>query len=107
LSPHDPGSAIIALSRLPRSAAIGLVRAYQRVLSPLVGARCRFHPSCSHYAIGAIERFGALRGGVLAMFRVARCQPLCEGGPDPVPDSFPSRPWRRNTTPNPEDREQA
>ena len=103
--PQNAGPAIIALTRLPRSAAIGLVRAYQRVLSPLVGARCRFHPSCSHYAIGAIERFGAVRGGVLALFRIARCQPLCEGGADPVPDTFPSRPWRRNAPP--EEREQA
>ncbi|MBP7417025.1 MAG: membrane protein insertion efficiency factor YidD [Xanthomonadales bacterium] len=90
---------MIALSRLPRTAAIGLVRAYQRVISPFLGSRCRFHPSCSHYAIEALERHGALRGGLLAVFRIGRCQPLAEGGYDPVPDTFPARPWRRPPAP--------
>ena len=79
----------------PRQPLIAAIRAYQRTVSPWLGQRCRFHPSCSSYAIEAIERFGGARGGVLAMFRVARCNPLCEGGIDPVPDIFPRRPWRR------------
>ncbi len=65
-----------------------LIAAYKRLLSPLLGARCRFHPTCSTYARIAIARFGPWRGGVLAAWRILRCQPLCEGGMDPVPDHF-------------------
>lgn len=68
------------------SLLVAPIRAYQRTLSPLLGPRCRFHPSCSHYAIEAIERFGALRGTGLALARIARCHPLNAGGHDPVPE---------------------
>lgn len=64
----------------------GLIRLYQRLLSPLLGPRCRFYPSCSSYALEAIGRHGALRGGWLAARRVCRCHPLNEGGFDPVPE---------------------
>jgi uncharacterized protein len=64
----------------------GPIRAYQMSLSPLLGPRCRFHPSCSHYALEAIERHGAARGGWLAAKRIARCHPLNPGGYDPVPE---------------------
>jgi uncharacterized protein len=64
---------------------IFLVRGYQNVLSPLLPASCRFFPSCSVYAIEALERYGALRGTVLTIRRLARCQPFCTGGYDPVP----------------------
>jgi putative membrane protein insertion efficiency factor len=76
--------------------ALASIALYRRALSPLLGQRCRFHPSCSRYATEAIERHGAWRGGLLAFFRICRCQPLCEGGLDPVPVSWPARPWRRN-----------
>lgn len=69
-----------------RALLIGPLRAYQRTLSPLLGPRCRFHPSCSHYAIEAIERFGAARGSWLAVNRLIRCHPLNAGGFDPVPE---------------------
>ena len=64
---------------------IAILRAYKRWLSPLLGARCRFHPTCSVYAMQAIARFGALKGGWLATRRVLRCHPLHPGGHDPVP----------------------
>ncbi|HEV7606038.1 MAG TPA: membrane protein insertion efficiency factor YidD [Steroidobacteraceae bacterium] len=62
-----------------------LIRGYQLVISPLIGPRCRFYPSCSHYAIEAIETHGALRGSWLTMKRISRCHPWHEGGFDPVP----------------------
>ncbi|WP_425602458.1 membrane protein insertion efficiency factor YidD [Luteibacter aegosomatis] len=65
-----------------------LLSFYKRWLSPLLGARCRFHPSCSDYARVAIARFGPARGSVLAGWRLLRCQPFCEGGADPVPERF-------------------
>jgi putative membrane protein insertion efficiency factor len=68
-----------------RRLLIGLVKAYRLLLSPWLGASCRFEPTCSVYAIGALERHGALAGGYLALCRIGRCQPWCEGGHDPVP----------------------
>jgi putative membrane protein insertion efficiency factor len=75
---------------------VRLIALYQRWLSPALGTRCRFHPSCSHYAVTALERFGSLRGGVLASARILRCHPLNRGGFDAVPTQFPRRFWRRN-----------
>ena len=65
-----------------------LLAQYKRWISPLLGSRCRFHPSCSDYARRAIALHGPLRGCVLAAWRIARCQPLCHGGEDPVPQTF-------------------
>lgn len=62
-----------------------LIRGYQLAISPLLGPRCRFYPSCSQYAIEAIEGHGALRGMWLAIKRISRCHPWHEGGFDPVP----------------------
>jgi putative membrane protein insertion efficiency factor len=62
-----------------------LIRGYQLAISPLLGPRCRFYPSCSQYASEAIEIHGALRGTWLAMKRISRCHPWNEGGLDPVP----------------------
>lgn len=61
------------------------IRAYQITLSPMLGPRCRFYPSCSHYAHGAIARHGVLRGGYLGIRRILRCHPFNPGGYDPVP----------------------
>ena len=64
---------------------IGLLRAYQYALSPLLGRSCRFFPTCSDYGIEAIGRYGAIKGSYLAMRRVLRCHPWHPGGYDPVP----------------------
>lgn len=62
-----------------------LLQAYRLLLSPLLGPRCRFEPSCSHYAEEALQTHGLIKGSVLAVRRIARCHPLNEGGYDPVP----------------------
>ena len=67
-----------------RHAAVLPIRAYQRVISPLLGAHCKYYPSCSEYAVQAVQRFGILRGLVLAGWRLLRCNPLSRGGFDPV-----------------------
>jgi putative membrane protein insertion efficiency factor len=68
-----------------RTVLVLFVRGYQVVLSPLLPASCRYYPSCSAYAIEALERHGALRGSWLAVCRIARCHPFRPGGYDPVP----------------------
>jgi uncharacterized protein len=77
------------LSNWPRRALIGLVKGYRLVLSPWLGNGCRFEPTCSVYAIGALERHGALAGTYLMLHRIGRCQPWCQGGHDPVPERAP------------------
>lgn len=69
--------------------AIGwILLGYKRWLSPMLPAACRFVPSCSEYAMIAVEKHGVFIGGMLAAWRVLRCQPFACGGLDPVPDSF-------------------
>ena len=81
-----PGGVIVrALAATPRTALILVVRGYQVALSPLLPASCRYYPSCSTYAIEALQRHGALRGGWLTLRRLARCNPFRPGGYDPVP----------------------
>ena len=69
----------------------GLIRIYQRTVSPLLGPRCRFYPSCSQYAVEALEAHGMLRGLWLALRRIVRCHPLHHGGFDPVPPAPKSK----------------
>jgi putative membrane protein insertion efficiency factor len=70
----------------PAAAALtGAVRLYQWTIRPVIGAQCRFEPSCSHYAIAALATHGAVRGSALAARRVLRCNPWHEGGFDPPP----------------------
>lgn len=63
----------------------GVIRCYQYLISPMLGPRCRFHPTCSEYAIEALRTHGALTGSWLTLRRVVRCHPLHPGGHDPVP----------------------
>jgi putative membrane protein insertion efficiency factor len=64
-----------------------LIRFYQWFMSPLLGPNCRFHPTCSAYALEAVERHGALDGSWMAAKRICRCHPWNDGGYDPVPDA--------------------
>ena len=84
-------------------ALAGVVRGYQLTLRGVIGANGRFEPSCSHYAIGALQAHGALRGSALAAKRVLRCNPWNEGGFDPVPPgpdmSAPSPSFSERTAP--------
>ncbi len=77
---------------------LALVRFYQKKISPGKPPCCRFVPSCSHYALQAIERYGAVKGGALAAGRILRCNPLSKGGFDPVP-SLPQSIIRRDENP--------
>jgi putative membrane protein insertion efficiency factor len=76
---------------LAQRAALLIVRAYQLLLGPIAGGGCRFEPSCSVYALEAVEAHGAFRGGWLALCRVARCHPFSKPGVDPVPAARPRR----------------
>ena len=62
---------------------IGLVRLYQKWLGPILGGRCRFHPSCSEYFIGAVQKSGVVVGSLRGIWRILRCNPFCRGGYDP------------------------
>jgi uncharacterized protein len=64
---------------------VWILRGYKLVISPLLPRACRFHPTCSVYAIEAVSRFGLMRGGLMALKRLGRCHPFTEGGFDPVP----------------------
>ena len=80
---------------------IGLLRAYRLVISPLYGQVCRYHPSCSAYALTAVTEHGSLRGTWLAVRRLARCHPWAAGGYDPVPPRRSRRSSRTHAGPSP------
>jgi uncharacterized protein len=78
---------VSSVLRLPQRFLMGVVQAYRLLLSPWLGSGCRFSPTCSAYALTALERHGAAYGSALAVWRIARCHPWCDGGLDPVPDA--------------------
>ncbi len=71
------------LNRLPAALLVGAVRCYQAWISPLLGPTCRYTPTCSQYAVEAVQKYGAMRGGWKAACRIARCHPFHPGGYDP------------------------
>ena len=85
MSPPPSPPSLALVRRVPRTVLVLLVRAYQVGISPLLPPACRYYPSCSAYAVEALERHGALRGSWLAARRIARCHPFRPGGYDPVP----------------------
>lgn len=80
---------------LPRNVCVLILRAYRAVISPLYGDVCRYYPSCSAYALGAIQQHGVVKGVGLGAWRIARCHPWAKGGIDDVPE----RRVRRHPTP--------
>ncbi len=79
------------VTALPQTFLISLVKAYRLLLSPCLGSSCRFEPSCSVYSLQALHQHGAARGTYLTLHRLARCQPWCDGGTDPVPATLFTR----------------
>jgi uncharacterized protein len=75
-----------------RTVLLAPVRVYQRAISPALPARCKYHPTCSQYAVDAVRRYGVLRGAVLAAWRLLRCNPWSHGGVDYVEDQKLFRP---------------
>ncbi|WP_022881904.1 membrane protein insertion efficiency factor YidD [Gryllotalpicola ginsengisoli] len=84
----------LAVWLLPRNIVVALLRGYRALISPLYGDVCRYYPSCSAYALGAVQEHGVFVGGALAARRVARCHPWAAGGVDDVPPSRTHR-YRR------------
>ncbi|MEW9797855.1 membrane protein insertion efficiency factor YidD [Alteromonas sp. CYL-A6] len=81
-----------ALRRLTTAVPLLLIKFYQWFISPLLGQRCRFHPTCSYYAIEALKRHGLINGGWLSIKRILKCHPLHAGGFDPVPEEEQKKP---------------
>lgn len=88
-------------ARLPQRVLIGVVQGYRLLLSPWLGSGCRFTPSCSAYALEALQRHGAGAGSYLTLRRLVRCHPWCDGGHDPVPAERPRLfPLQQHTPPS-------
>ncbi|MCD2256445.1 membrane protein insertion efficiency factor YidD [Lactobacillus sp. CC-MHH1034] len=74
-----------------RSIAITFVHFYQRFISPLLPPSCRYYPTCSNYMVTALKKFGFIKGTIMGIARILRCNPFVHGGVDPVPDKFTLR----------------
>ena len=70
---------------------IGLIRGYQKFISPLFPPSCRYYPTCSNYSVQAIQKHGAIKGSLMGIARILRCHPFVKGGFDPVPEQFSIR----------------
>ena len=79
------GAIVRTVVRIPQFLLMGLIKAYQILISPLFGPTCKYYPSCSHYGLEAVRRHGAIKGSTLAAWRVLRCNPWSYGGVDEVP----------------------
>jgi putative membrane protein insertion efficiency factor len=80
----DASSLTAAMKRMARGAAVAPILIYQHVVSPAIPRRCKYEPTCSRYAVDAIREYGILKGPVLAVWRLLRCNPWSHGGYDPV-----------------------
>jgi hypothetical protein len=89
VQPSPNGSPADHLRAWPRQALIGAVHGYRLLLKPWLGNVCRFEPTCSAYALDALQQHGAAAGSYLAARRILRCHPWCDGGLDPVPATAP------------------
>ena len=81
----EPSSAARAIPLLPRNAVLSLLHGYRATISHTYGDVCKYYPSCSAYAVGAVQQHGAVKGSVMAAARIARCHPWAAGGVDDVP----------------------
>lgn len=86
------------MSNIAQRVALRLLRGYKWAISPLFPPSCRYVPTCSEYAMEAVERFGVLRGGLMAAWRLLRCHPFAHGGHDPVVKKTPTTNDQRPTT---------
>jgi len=86
------------MRRFAKLVVLGLLRAYKWAISPLLPPACRYVPTCSEYAMEAVERYGVLRGGAMACGRVLRCHPFVRGGYDPVVKIHAAQIARKGTT---------
>lgn len=81
----------IGMINMLKKIMVGIIRFYQIVISPLKPPTCRFYPTCSHYGLESVKRFGALKGGWLTVKRIVKCHPFHPGGFDPVPEKWNSK----------------
>ena len=96
-----PAALARGVLNIPRYAVMALIKVYQMTVSPLLGPTCKYYPSCSHYGLEAVRRHGAIKGSVMAAWRVLRCNPWSNGGVDEVPAK--GEPLFRTPVPNPSD----
>jgi putative membrane protein insertion efficiency factor len=87
----------MVMRQIPKFVVLQLLRGYKWAISPMFPAACRFVPTCSEYAMEAVERYGAVRGGLMALLRLLRCHPLAHGGYDPVVKQQPNPHFSQST----------
>jgi uncharacterized protein len=88
------------MNEIPKTAALLVLRGYKWAISPMFLPACRYVPSCSEYAMEAVDRYGVARGSLMAIWRVLRCHPLAKGGLDPVVDRKTAKPMTMKAKPS-------